>query len=176
MVDLVVLQSVSYVAVAIGVVLAALNYIVTSIREDRRSKQNLETRQAQLFMQLYQSATNPELNEAEFMLYDIEFKDLDDWNALLKDKEKYKAWMIYGSCLEGIGVLVRENLIDIRLPALLMSGDITWFWERYKPGISDCRSKRNWPRFLIETEYLYDRVKDYGREHPELQIASPSIT
>jgi hypothetical protein len=73
-------------------------------------------------MQIYQSATFPEINEAEFMLYNIEFKDLDDWNELLKDKEKYKAWMIYAGVFEGIGVLVRENLIDIRLPALMMSG------------------------------------------------------
>lgn len=85
----------------------------------------------------------------------------------------YKAWTMVASYLEGIGVLVRENLVDIRLVSELSSGFIQWYWERFRPGILRCREELNFPRYLIEAEYLAKRVRDFGIEHPELGIVSP---
>jgi hypothetical protein len=85
----------------------------------------------------------------------------------------YKAWTMVASYLEGIGVLVWENLVDIRLVSELSSGFIQWYWERFGPGILRCREELNFPRYLIEAEYLAKRVRDFGIEHPELGIVSP---
>jgi len=50
MVDLVALQSLSYVAAATGVCLAAIYYTVTLWNQQRNQKETLETRQTQLYM------------------------------------------------------------------------------------------------------------------------------
>ena len=168
MVDLALLQSISYIAGALGVCVAAAYYVLMVRNQER-------ARQAQLFMQIYQTAISTEMNEAELRLFGVPFKDVDDYNKLLENKEEYKAWMYYGGLLEGIGVLVKEGLIDIRLPILLISGNMFWFWGKYREGILDVRSKLKWPRFMIETEYLFDRCIEYGKAHPELGVSPPSI-
>lgn len=76
---------------------------------------------------------------------------------------------------EGIGVLVRENLVDVRLVSLLISGAVTGWWENWGPYIVQARAERGFPRWCIEVEYLNDWIREYGREHPELQIV-PSLT
>jgi hypothetical protein len=79
-------------------------------------------------------------------------------------------WVVY---LKGIGVLVREDLVDVRLVSQLMSGQINWWWGKYGQGILQCRRDLSWPRYCIDIEYLYDRVNEYGVAHPELQIGHP---
>jgi len=111
--------------------------------------------------------------DAEWRLYGIELKNVEDWNRLLKNKDDHAAFIFYGSYLEGLGILVKNNLIDIHLIVELTSGAILWFWEKYREGIIDCRSKLNWSRFFVEAEYLYERCVEYGKDHPELRIASP---
>ena len=196
MVDLTLLQSVSYIAGALGVCVAAAYYVINlrisqrnqeisqknqelMLRSQEQStkaqQQSLETRQAQLFMQIYQSFMSSELLESEHHLYDIEFKSAEDYHKLLKDKERYKAFIFYGSWLEGLGILVKNNLIDIHLIAELTSAAVNWYWEKYHDGVMDCRTKLNWPRFYIEVEYLYNRLNEYGKAHPELGIASPKF-
>jgi hypothetical protein len=76
---------------------------------------------------------------------------------------------------KGIGVLVREGLIDIGFVSKLMSGGIISFWEKNRASFIDFREKFNWPRAAIEGEYLYNRVIEYGEEHPELKIKSPTF-
>jgi hypothetical protein len=182
MVDLVVLQSASYIAGAMGVAIAAIFYVL-NLRINQRNQelslrnqqQNLETRQAQLFMGIYQSFYSKELLDLEPILDKIKFETAEDYAELQKKGgREYKAFGAFGGYYEGLGVLVRENLVDIRLVSQLMSGNIIWFWERFEHGWRESRRVLNWPRMCVEVEYLYDRIIDYGKEHPELQIASPS--
>ena len=37
------------------------------------------------------------------------------------------------------------------------------------------RRELDFPRAMIELEYLYDELVKYSEEHPELQIASPRL-
>lgn len=111
--------------------------------------------------------------ESLHKVMEMELTDVNDWKEMRRDKEMYKAWTMMASYLEGIGVLVRENLVDIRLVSELSSGFIQWYWERFGPGILRCREELNFPRYLIEAKYLTKRVRDFGIEHPELGIVSP---
>lgn len=54
MVDLALLQSLSYVAAAIGVFIATLYYAMTLRAQQKIMRSTLETRQAQMFVQIYQ--------------------------------------------------------------------------------------------------------------------------
>jgi len=88
----------------------------------------------------------------------------------LRENEKYlRAWGTIVGFYEGVGVLVKEGLIDIRLVALLMTGTTTLFWRKMEPFIDEIR-RRAYPRAYIETEYLYNALMDYIKEHPEIEI------
>ena len=182
MVELAEIQTAYYMVAATGVLVAAIFYIL-NLRISQRNQelmlkaqqQTLETRQAQMFMSIYQTDYSNDFLEALHRVMEMELKDVDDWKKMRRDKEMYKAWTMVASYLEGIGVLVRENLVDIRLVSEMSSGFIQWYWERFGPGILRCREELNFPRYLIEAEYLAERVKDFGREHPELGIVSPDF-
>ena len=69
---------------------------------------------------------------------------------------------------EGIGILVKEGLLDIRVVALLASGLIRTMWEKFIPIKDEVRKELYWSRLLIEVEYLYDELLKYHEEHPEI--------
>ena len=74
-----------------------------------------------------------------------------------------------GSYLEGLSVLVKEDLIDIRLVTLGFSGLITDLWYKLRPVVAEVREAASQPAFFVGTEYLYNEVDKYMKEHPELE-------
>jgi hypothetical protein len=54
--------------------------------------------------------------------------------------------------------LIEEKLIDPKLVANLMSGNIMYVWERYGSFI-EYRGRANWPREWDKTEYFYGEMK-----------------
>ena len=72
--------------------------------------------------------------------------------------------------MEGIGVLVREGYVNVRLVALLTSGSVRIGWEKLRDYAYEARERYNWPRYAIEYEYLYNTLMEYAEKHPELQI------
>ena len=160
-------QTISIVLTGIGMIIA-LTYYSLQIRNQNR------TRQAQLFMSIYQSMNTSEGLEAGLHIHDVKMKTAEELNQLVNDEEKWKAWNWYGNYLEGIGVLVKENLVDIGHVAQLISGSILWYWEEYAEVIIAAREELGWPRYSVEVEYLYNRILEYRAAHPELNIAPPS--
>ena len=67
-----------------------------------------------------------------------------------------------------------EGLVDIRLVAKLMGGSTVSIWENTEKVVKAIRKEYNFPRIAYDTEYLYNRLKEYEREHPEMLFASPS--
>ena len=59
-------------------------------------------------------------------------------------------------------------MIDIRLVALLMTGLTLNFWSKLEPYIGEIRSAA-YPRVTVETEYLVNRLRDYIKDHPEIE-------
>ncbi|MGD0805764.1 MAG: hypothetical protein ABSA11_17010 [Candidatus Bathyarchaeia archaeon] len=176
MVDLVEIQTIYYMVAATGVLVAAAYYVL-NMRATRRTQelalksqdQTLQTRQAQLFMGVYQTSISRDFLHIVNKL-DVEVKNWDDFDRILKDPETYEDFTGVVLFFEGIGVLVRENLIDVRLVSLLISGLVTGWWEKYGPYILQARERLGFPRWCIEFEYLNDRIIEFGRENPGLRI------
>ena len=84
--------------------------------------------------------------------------------------EAYLEWNTVGDYLEGMGVLVKEGYVDISLVALFISGMIKSTWEKFSPIIMEFRRKGNFPRYMIEYEYLYNALMEYSSKHPELEM------
>jgi hypothetical protein len=168
--------------VAIFGVIAGFSYYVLTVRANQRNQElalraqehATETRQAQMFMQIYNESHNdPSFVKGIHTLLDIVREHpVESYDQFLKIRENEQfrdAIQRVGGFYEGLGVLVREGFVSIRLVALLMTGMTRMWWEGlYKSWIEDGRKKANFPRWLSEAEYLYDELMMYIKEHPEL--------
>jgi len=68
---------------------------------------------------------------------------------------------------EGLGVLLEQNLIDIELVNSLFGPTLVSLWEPIQPVIQGMRKSLKEPFFFSHFEYLYNRLAEYRREHPE---------
>lgn len=142
----------------------------------KAQEQALETRQAQLFMNIYnQSFANQEWLDAytkvmrtHWESYE-EYMQKQDWNSDESDSEFIRAANLVYCFYEGLGVFVKEGLVDIRMIALTMTYMTRTLWEKIAPMIYKSREQLNYPRMLSEFEYLYDELMKYIEEHPELK-------
>jgi len=149
---------------ALGVIVALVYYTITVRNQNK-------TRQAQLFMNIHRQMTSKEAQMDYLDIETIEMKSYEDYKQLKEDRRMFSVLAWHFSYYEGIGVLIKEGFLDIGLVAKMSSGNIIWFWERFRDGVYDLRDKMNWVRWGIEVEYLYERILDYAKKHPELEIA-----
>jgi hypothetical protein len=158
-------QTLSIVLTGIGIIIA-LTYYALQIRNQNK------TRQAQLFSQYYLRCTTPEYQIAESNLLELEFDTPQEFIDKYGPKSKSKIYedflQVFG-LMEGLGVLVRENLINIRILAHSSYGDVKYVWEKYEPVVRWLREHYNWPRYSIEYEHLYNLMEEYAEKHPELR-------
>jgi predicted outer membrane lipoprotein len=166
MVDLTEIQAAYYLVAATGVLLAAAFYIINIKAQNRN-------REAQLFMNITnQSFNNPNWNKA-FLVVDrakwSSAKEFIELNGYPNETEFNNAYGTLVGFFEGLGVFVREGLVDIRLVALLMTGYTKGFFEKISPYLEEVRVIYDMPRMLSETEYLYNRLMKYLEEHPEIK-------
>ena len=136
----------------------------------KAQEQTLETRKTQIFMEIYnETYINDSFINAYVRLADISILSYEEYLELMEDEEIKKASTKIAMFFEGVGVLVREGHVNIRLFALLMTGMTRSWWERnYKPCLEEGRIKRNFPRWMSESEYLYNEMMKFHKEHPEL--------
>jgi len=163
------IETVVTVIQAVTLTLAAFYYILTLQNNQRTQRQSLETRQAQLFMQIYNRWSGQDFQDAWQLWNSFEFNSLEQGIEVFRMARARRARGILSAFFEGIGVLVKEELIDIRLVAELISVPIEVFWDKISPIIDELREYENNPRELTETEYLYKALKKFIEEHPEVK-------
>ena len=158
----------------LSISLAACSFILAAAYYVLNLKHQRETREAQLFMNIYNKLETLEnTKRMQEILFEYKFESPEEFNhkyGRQTNPEAFYNWMHLNDLLEGIGVLVREGLIDIRLVALLGSGLVTNYWRKYESVWEDFRLRHDWPRAAAEAEYLYHRIIEYGKQHPELDI------
>jgi hypothetical protein len=166
MVDPVTLQMLRDIVTIAGVGIGLVYYIL-NLRNARK------TRQAQLFMQLYETYMDERFQVAEAeMLQDWEWKDFEDFRERYgyKNPKHYGSFTKEGTFFEAIGVLVNRGMIDITLVDDLMSGSVLFWWNKFGPLNIEIREKMNWPQNAEWIEYLYNRIKVIAeQQHPELR-------
>ena len=153
-------------------ILVGVFYYISTLRNAQRTQQlQLETRQAQLFMQLYNRYRDDTRDlDIDKSFLDVEIRSFEDFMRLWKTDEDFgKALSTLGGFFEGIGVMVREGYIPVRLVALQWSGMTRRFWQKLEPFMADVREIQRFPRAWSETEYLYNELMKYLGEHPELK-------
>ena len=182
MAEPVTLQTIGILLTGLTVSLAAIYYTLT-LRYTRRNQelalkaqeQALETRQAQIFMQIYnQSHNDPSFIKAFGRIFELvgtnPVKSYEEFQKIRENEQDRDAISRVSFFYEGVGVLVKEGYVSIRLVALLMTGMTRLWWEGlYKSSIVEGRKLMNSLRWMSEAEYLYDELMKYIEEHPELK-------
>ena len=164
-------QTVSIIFAGVSIGIAAIYYALTLRNAQKNQQLQLEMRQAQLFMSIFNR-----FHEAEFW---ENFGEVEqwEWESLEEFYEKYESrpemvakWNSVGTFFEGMGVMVKRNLIDVAIVDDLLSGPIMLLWQKFEPTILEQRRRRNMPTMWEWYEYLYEEVwkvsvEEHGAEH-----------
>jgi hypothetical protein len=73
-------------------------------------------------MSIYEKVFTQEAMDSDLDLTTLDFKTVKDWEEILKDRGKYKAWNWWAGYFEGMGLLVRDDFVDVDMVARLLSG------------------------------------------------------
>lgn len=128
-----------------------------------------------MFYSIHQATLQGEWVDSVTRVNKLKLKNLDDYERLVNNKADWRAFSIVAQYLEGIGVLVKENYLDVRLVAQFISGFVLWFWDSFGKMILSVRKANNFPRWMIEAEYLAKRIEDYGKSNSELKIVPSTL-
>jgi len=170
MIDQSTLQTISIVITGLTLSIAAIYYMLTLRYTRMNMKNTLETRQAQLFMQIYNKATSKEGIDSLQLLMEANWSSYEEWLEKYQNNPAYNnALSFYIMYMEGLGVFIKENLVDIKLIALFFAGITRIMWEKYRDIIAEERKRLNYRRYASEWEYTYNELLKYMEQHPELK-------
>ena len=153
MVDIALLQSVSYIAGALGVCVAAIYYVMNL-------RSTLDNRKAQLLMEY-----NKIYSSKEFLIdlhesFNYEWKDFDDFWAKYghPNPVAHSTWISifnsYGYALQ----LLKWNLVsEEMLKGYLGYVSMGALWEKFGSMIKEMRIRMNQPGMGSDLEYYYNK-------------------
>jgi hypothetical protein len=92
-----------------------------------------KTRQAQLFMDLYRTYRDPVFRKQYMDILNMKSTDFNDWWEKYGQENNVEAWTTYqtvASYFNGIGVLLKQGLIDIEMIEELLAPTVFMAWMR----------------------------------------------
>jgi hypothetical protein len=95
------------------------------------------------------------------VLFNWTWKNYEDWREKYgpQNIEAYSLWTSVGNYFKGVGVLMDEKLIDVRLVEKLMGEPILHYWEKCGPVIKEFRRDYKFPKSFFWFEHLYNEMK-----------------
>ena len=163
------IQATYYMVAATGVLAASLYYIYNVRTSQRNARTTLETRQTQLFMQLFAQYNNKDfMQDYAKVSYDVEYKSLEDWTKKYDykvDRETWASWARVGRFFDGVGILVRRGLIDVDLVIDELRELILFSWDKMRPWVHEVRAEMKSPHTWENFEYLAGEAR---RRHADV--------
>ena len=156
MLDLSTISSmVTTVSVVIGIIFALMEL-----------RHLTETRKTEIIMRIYERFASKEIVEAmNRVIMAAKFESLEDYSKKYGLTDVIEIAHIY----EGLGVLLEQNLIDIKMVDSLFGSMVNSFWERkIQPVVYALRESMHQPFFLSHFEYLVKRLSIYRKEAPKV--------
>jgi hypothetical protein len=175
MVDLSEIQAAYYMVAATGVIVAAIYYIL-NIRTNKTNQelmlkaqqQTLETRQAQLLMQIFDKISNKDYRE-DFMetVWNWKFDSYEDYITNIgSNTEKVARLTHVWDTLGGVGVLLENKLVDPKMVYHVLGWEPILCWEKYEPIIKEWGRRTGEPKMFPGFEFLYGELSWlYEEEH-----------
>ena len=123
------IDTLAFVLTGLGLA-ASITYYAMVLRNQNK------TRQTQMLMELYAVYRDPEFAKAWGEIMDQEYTDFDDyWLKYGSDtnREAWNTWQSVARLFNGIGVLVKKNMVDIELVEELLGVIIVVSWSKMHP-------------------------------------------
>ena len=98
----------------------------------------------------------------------VNYEDFWDKYGPENNPQTWKNVVAWFDGFELYGVYVREGMLDVRLICLTSGGTYVKSWEKFGPVWQEHRKRIDEPRYWIEAEYVYEQMKKYFKQHPEL--------
>ena len=157
MVDLSLLQSVSYIAGALGVCIAAIFYVLNLRISQRNQRLTLETRQAQFYTQIYSHLTSEDSQRRWADVMNMEWRDYDEYERKYGSDEHPEMYAKRSSALyelSGVGYLLRKGVIDRDTAYSLAEVQGLWLWRKFEPIVREQRVRYKTPEQYADLEFL----------------------
>jgi hypothetical protein len=146
------LPSLSAIIVA-GSVVVGLIFTMMELRHMAR------TRRTEVIMRVYERFGNREMIEAMNTVGRLRTKKEESLSP-----ELLTSFAEVAVIFEGLGVLLDEDLIDIKLMDSLFGPTLDTLWEPMSPMIRGMRESLNQPFFFSHFESLHERLTEYRRK------------
>jgi len=186
MAEPVTLQTYSILLTGVGMIIALVYYTLT-IRNQNR------TRQAQLLWSIYENYRSTESRQQSMEIASWEWEDTDDFFEKYGQHTNPETWVIWtakAAFFNGIGILLKRNLIDIKLLDDLLTNSVERHWNtmgmgpilvEWRKRLPLQRKERGWmhdPEYsdhvhdsTVSTtfngfDYLYNSLMKYRETHP----------
>jgi hypothetical protein len=170
LVDLVLLQSLSYVAAAIGVCVAALNYLRISIEEEKKKK-------IQTANNIMNVLTSKEGVKSWIELLNMEWTDYDDFERkygtdfnVESSVARYHVFFSY----ETIGNMVRSSLADAHTVFLANGWVCIFMWDKFRQVIEENRRRYSGKDAWTGFEYLAGEMAKIKSSGDPLWVVPPA--
>ena len=153
------IQTVS-IAIASASVVVGVIYYVWQIRHQTRM------RKTDLIVRItpWLNISPKEMMENANTVMTSEYKDCDDfvqkYGSLFSGEPVANAVRMLLNWAEGVGMLLKRNLVDIDIVSDAYGVIVPAFWEKVKPLVEGYRKETTNPRWWEYLEYLYNEVKE----------------
>jgi hypothetical protein len=161
MVDLSLLQSVSYIAGALGVCIAAVFYVLNLRISQRNMRQTLETRKLQFVTSITSQLLSEEGQRRYGELLNMEWKDYDDFEKkygsdynLDNYAKRMNVWKTYNT----LGMLFREKLIEPEVLWRINDVNPCFMWSKFKDVIIENRKRYGVKDAFSDWEFLNNEI------------------
>ena len=182
MVEQLTLQTIIIFIQAIGILVAVIYHIMTLRNTAKNQQMQLETRQSQLFMQLFQHWIDKDRWKDAWTISSMEWDDFDDFARKYDSSVnienfamRYNSWYFW----EGMGLLLSKNMVDRDMIYYLLSGGfgVCWDWDQFGSVIKEMRVRLDLPEFLVWFEYLAEEMRKMSAEkgQPWKPVANKGI-
>ena len=161
MVDLVTLQTISYIAGAIGVCIGGLSFAFNMRASQRNMKQTLETRKLSFVTSITNQLLSEEGQRRYGELLNMEWTDYDDFEKkygsdynLDNYAKRMNVWKFYNT----LGMLLREKLIEPEVLYRINDINPCLMWSKFKDIIVEQRKRYGGKDTLSDFELLNDEI------------------
>jgi hypothetical protein len=118
-------------------------------------------RRTDIIMKIYDRFGTREILEAINRIGNAKFENLADYSK----KYGFTDVTQIAELFEGIGVLLEQNLIDIKMVDSLFGSTLNLLWVRMKPVLYAMREGLKEPFFFSHYEYLIERLNSFRESH-----------
>jgi hypothetical protein len=146
---------------------ASIVYYASILRNANKTQEmQLETRHAQLYMNLLNRWNTKEFSKQRYDTYRMEWTDLDDFNQKYNPRDTpdiFSSYNTYGRSILGLAELKRKGLIDLDFLDGMMLQDILSWWRRFGT-LEKERWERGTPAWYSHFPFIME-VIEYDRKN-----------